>query len=89
MAKSKSTQDYIEELKGSIEQKTGTGFDPWLMPMLRAICWTPETVLPIIAAISDAKWSGYISLTIRFSSSVHFLDIIKTTITAAQSLLFP
>jgi hypothetical protein len=36
MAKSKSTQDYIEELKGSIEQKTGTGFDPWLMPMLRA-----------------------------------------------------
>ena len=36
MAKSKSTQDYIEELKGSIGQKTGTGFDPWLMPMLRA-----------------------------------------------------
>lgn len=36
MAKSKTTQDYIEELKTSIEQKTSTGFDPWLMPMLRA-----------------------------------------------------
>ena len=36
MAKSKTTQDYIEELKGSIEQKTSAGFDPWLMPMLRA-----------------------------------------------------
>ena len=36
MAKSKTTQDYIEELKTSIEQKTEAGFDPWLMPMLRA-----------------------------------------------------
>jgi hypothetical protein len=36
MAKSKTTQDYIAELKTSIEQKTESGFDPWLMPMLRA-----------------------------------------------------
>jgi hypothetical protein len=36
MAKSKTTQDYIAELKTSIEQKTEAGFDPWLMPMLRA-----------------------------------------------------
>lgn len=36
MAKQKTTQDYIEELKGSIQQKTQAGFDPWLMPMLRA-----------------------------------------------------
>lgn len=36
MAKSKTTQDYIEELKSSIEKKTDTAFDPWLMPMLRA-----------------------------------------------------
>ena len=36
MAKTKTTQDYIEELKSSIQQKTGAGFDPWLMPMLRA-----------------------------------------------------
>jgi hypothetical protein len=36
MAKTKTTQDYIEELKTSIEQKTDAGFDPWLMPMLRA-----------------------------------------------------
>jgi len=36
MAKSKKTQDYIEELKTSIQQKTSNGFDPWLMPMLRA-----------------------------------------------------
>lgn len=36
MAKTKTTQDYIEELKSSIQQKTGAAFDPWLMPMLRA-----------------------------------------------------
>lgn len=36
MAKTKKTQDYIDELKTSIEQKTDAGFDPWLMPMLRA-----------------------------------------------------
>ena len=36
MAKTKTTQDYIEELKTSIEKKTDAGFDPWLMPMLRA-----------------------------------------------------
>ena len=36
MAKSKTTQDYIDELKDSIQQKTQAGFDPWLMPMLRA-----------------------------------------------------
>ena len=32
----KTTQDYTEELKTSIEQKTERNFDPWLMPMLRA-----------------------------------------------------
>ena len=36
MAKEKTTQDYIQELKTSIEQKADAGFDPWLMPMLRA-----------------------------------------------------
>ena len=36
MAKTKKTQDYIDELKTSIEQKTDAGFDPWLMLMLRA-----------------------------------------------------
>ena len=36
MAKEKTTQDYIQELKTSIEQKTDASFDPWLMPMLRA-----------------------------------------------------
>jgi hypothetical protein len=36
MAKKTTTQEYIEELKGSIEKKTQAGFDPWLMPMLRA-----------------------------------------------------
>lgn len=34
--KDKTTQDYIEELKESIQQKTDSCFDPWLMPMLRA-----------------------------------------------------
>ena len=36
MAKKKTTQDYIEELKDSIRQKTDKGFDPWLMPILRS-----------------------------------------------------
>jgi len=36
MANKKTTQDYIDELKTSIELKTDTGFDPWLMPMLRS-----------------------------------------------------
>lgn len=36
MAKKKTTQDYIEELKESIRQKTGSGFDPWMMPILRS-----------------------------------------------------
>ena len=36
MGKDKTTQDYIEELKELIQQKTSAGFDPWLMPMLRA-----------------------------------------------------
>ena len=36
MAKKKDTQDYIEELKDGIRQKTDKGCDPWLMPMLRA-----------------------------------------------------
>jgi len=35
MAKAKTTQDYIEELKDSIQQKTSAGFDPWLFPLLR------------------------------------------------------
>ena len=34
--KVKTTQDYIDELKTSIDQKSENGFDPWLMPMLRA-----------------------------------------------------
>ena len=36
MAKTNKTQEYIEELKSSIQQKTGSGFDPWLLPMLRS-----------------------------------------------------
>jgi hypothetical protein len=36
MAKQKTTQDCIQDLKTSIEQKTDAGFDPWLMPILRA-----------------------------------------------------
>ena len=34
--KNKTTQDYIDELKKSIEQKTNSAFDMWLMPMLRS-----------------------------------------------------
>lgn len=34
--KEPTTQDYIAELKGMIESKSDKGFDPWLMPMLRA-----------------------------------------------------
>lgn len=36
MAKKKTTQDYIEELKEGIKQKTDKGCDPWLMPILRS-----------------------------------------------------
>ena len=36
MAKQKTTQDYIEELKDGIRQKNDKACDPWLMPMLRA-----------------------------------------------------
>ena len=36
MAKKKTTQDYIEELKDGIKQKTEKGCDPWLLPMLRS-----------------------------------------------------
>lgn len=36
MAKSKTTQDYIEELKEGIRTKTDKACDLWLMPMLRA-----------------------------------------------------
>ena len=35
MAKSK-TDTYIDELKDMIEKRNDGGFDPWLMPMLRA-----------------------------------------------------
>ena len=35
-SKAKTTQDYIDELKNSIDQKSENGFGPWLMPMLRA-----------------------------------------------------
>jgi phage terminase small subunit len=34
--KEPTTQDYIAELKEMIEAKSEKGFDPWLMPMLRA-----------------------------------------------------
>jgi hypothetical protein len=34
-SKTKTTQEYIEELKTSIQQKTGSVLEPWLMPMLR------------------------------------------------------
>ena len=36
MAKQKTTADYIDELKAMVELRTGKGFDPWLMPQLRA-----------------------------------------------------
>jgi hypothetical protein len=36
MAKKNKTQDYITELKTMIANKNDGGFDPWLMPMLRA-----------------------------------------------------
>jgi hypothetical protein len=36
MAKQKTTQDYIEELKDGIRQKNDKACDPWMMPMLRA-----------------------------------------------------
>lgn len=36
MAKKKTTQDYIEELKEGIKHKSGTVCDPWLLPMLRS-----------------------------------------------------
>jgi len=36
MAKTKTTQNYIEELKEGIRQKTDKVCEPWLMPMLRA-----------------------------------------------------
>ena len=35
MAKSK-TNNYIDELRELIEKRNDGGFDPWLMPMLRA-----------------------------------------------------
>lgn len=36
MKKEKDTQDYIEELKEMINASNKKGFEPWLMPMLRA-----------------------------------------------------
>lgn len=36
MGKKKTTQDYIEELRQMVEHRSENGFEPWLMPMLRA-----------------------------------------------------
>ena len=36
MAKKKTTQDYIDELRQMVEHRSENGFEPWLVPMLRA-----------------------------------------------------
>ena len=44
-----------------------------LSPIFLACQYTEDTDFPVSSAISDAKWSSYISRTIRFCSSVHVL----------------
>lgn len=55
MAKQKTTADYIDELKAMVELRTGKGFDPWLMPQLRATAMNMVMLDKIQDKLADAE----------------------------------